>query len=314
METLKDFYLLDELKNCAFCPRTCHVNRFENNKTYCQSGVLCNIASVCLHYGEEPVISGKKGICNVFFTKCNLQCIYCQNYQISNRYNNLYGENYTLDQVMNLIIPFLNDGCNMLGFVSPSHYALQVKTIVEALNEKEYYPVVVYNTNSYDNIETLKLLENIVDVYLADFKYSDANLAFELSDARSYPDVALKAIKEMYRQKGNALHLNDREEATSGIIIRHLVLPGFIDNTINVLKIIAEEISPNITLSLMSQYNPMNKKYKYDSLNRKLLNEEYNKVVKISQELGFHKGWIQQLDSSSSYIPDFKKDKPFISF
>lgn len=303
--------ILKELENCSICPRNCRVNRFNDNNAYCKSGIKFGIASVCKHYGEEPIVSGKNGICNVFFTKCNLQCIYCQNYQISRNSCDFFEKKYSLEEVLNLIIPFLDSECHALGFVSPSHYALHVKVIVNALNQRGYKPVIVYNTNSFDKVETLQLLENVVDVYLADFKYSDATLAEKLSDAHAYPYIALKAIKEMYRQKGNVLHLNDNGEILSGLIIRHLVLPGFIDNSKNILKIISEEISTNITISLMSQYTPINQSNDFISLNRKLLQHEYDEVVETMENLGFYKGWVQALESSEHYMPDFNSIKPF---
>lgn len=303
--------ILQSLEKCSICPRNCRVNRFLSSDGYCKSGIKFGIASVCAHHGEEPVVSGEKGICNVFFTKCNLQCVYCQNYQISCNNSNVCNNLYTLNEVVNRIIPFLNSGCHALGFVSPSHYALHIKLIVEALNERGYKPIIVYNTNSFDTVDTLKLLENIIDVYLADFKYSDADLARNLSDAYSYPEVALKAVKEMYRQKGNVLHFNEKGEVSSGLIIRHLVMPGYIDNSINVLKIIADEISTNVAISLMSQYNPIIKLDGFLTLNRKLTQQEYDEVVKCLESLGFYKGWVQELESSDCYNPDFSNNLPF---
>ncbi len=305
------YSILNSLKTCTLCPRACKSNRFEKASGYCKSGTLCGIGAICLHKGEEPVISGKNGICNVFFSKCNMQCVYCQNYQISRNDNKCIEKIYSIEEVVELIIPYLKDGVKTIGFVSPSHYATHVKLIVEIINNKGYKPIIVYNSNAYDNIETLKILENIIDIYLPDFKYANDNLAKKLSDTLNYTKTALNAIREMYRQKGNVLHLNKEHQATSGLIIRHLVLPGYINNSINVLKLIAEEISTNVTISLMAQYNPINKNIKYKSLNRKLLLQEYDKVVSMLYKLGFNKGWIQDLNSSDYYNPDFSNNDPF---
>ena len=228
------------------------------------------VSSIVVHKGEEPVIGGDKGICNVFFSRCNLQCIYCQNYQISCINENIIENNYSLEEIVTKIKSILDTGVNTIGFVSPSHFTAHVKEIINTLNQENYFPVTVYNTNAYDKVETLIELEGLINIYLPDFKYMDAILSKNLSGAKDYPEIAAKAIKEMYRQKGSTLVKDVDGNAESGLIIRHLVLPGYIDNSIKVLRYIAEEISTNIHLSLMSQYHPVKAIEGYPNLSRVL--------------------------------------------
>ena len=303
--------ILNELKDCTVCPRNCHANRFTSKLGYCKSDATFNIASIVSHHGEEPVISGENGICNVFFTHCNLQCTYCQNYQISRNTNKLLQYNLELSEVIEKILSILDTGCDSVGFVSPSHFVPQVNIIINELHKLGRYPTIVYNTNSYDKVDTLKQLEDLVDIYLADFKYINSDIAEKYSDASNYPEIASKAINEMYRQKGSSLILNEKKQAESGLIIRHLVLPNNVENSIEIFRYIAEEISTNVYISLMSQYYPTIKVKNDTSINRTLTNDEYRKVVEAMQNYGFHNGWIQDFESQSFYLPDFNKERPF---
>jgi len=302
---------LEALSDCALCPRECHADRFSSKLGYCKSDVSFNISSICIHRGEEPVISGKNGICNIFFTNCNLQCSYCQNWQIS---RNLPGRKSTemrLEEVIREIMAILDTGIDLIGFVSPSHVIPQMKVIISAIESLGYHPVKVYNSNGYDEVETLRSLEGMIDVYLPDFKYMEPDIACEYSAARDYPEVASLALKEMYRQKGAALHMAENGTAESGIIIRHLVLPGQVENSRRVLQFIAGDVSPRLHISLMSQYYPTPGVCNHPLLNRSLLKQEYDEVVGELNRLGLHNGWIQELESGGNYIPDFERDHPF---
>jgi putative pyruvate formate lyase activating enzyme len=303
--------LLYKLHDCDICPRACHADRFTSKLGYCKSGTGFNISSICIHKGEEPVISGKNGICNIFFTHCNLQCIYCQNYQISD--NSLSGDFSEMDfgEVVQRLTTILDTGINHVGFVSPSHFIPQIKIIINSIRSWGYDPVWVYNTNGYDKDETLRSLEGMIDVYLPDFKYMEHSLADEYSDAPDYPDVVARALKEMYRQKGPVLHLDSDEKAESGIIIRHLVLPGHSENSVKVLNFIADELSPKLYVSLMSQYYPTPRVSCHARLNTTVSNEEYSQVVSELDRLEMSNGWIQELSSSIHYRPDFLSENPF---
>ncbi len=269
------------------------------------------IASITLHRGEEPVLSGTKGVCNVFFGHCNLRCLYCQNVQISRNESPVKCGDWTLDRIIQAIIAMLETGVERLGFVSPSHMVPQMVAIIRGLHQRGYHPVVVYNSNGYDRVETLRALEEWVDVYLPDCKYSDPHLAGQWSGAADYPEVASRALKEMYRQKGNLLHLDDQGLALRGMIVRHLVLPGAVDNSLGVLRFLAGEISSKLTLSLMSQYQPITEVAALDPLGRHLLPEEYTQVVEEMVRLGFDNGWGQDFASAGHYNPDFAADSPF---
>lgn len=303
---------LEQLRNCRICPRNCGADRFSPKLGYCKSDASFYISSICIHRGEEPSISGPHGICNIFFGHCNMQCVYCQNHQISiNRFPDA-AVRMDLREVLRQILYCLNAGCHGVGFVSPSHFVPQVKIIVEALRRMNVQAVTVYNTNGYDKVETIRELEPYIDVYLPDFKYAEAELARRYSDAENYPEVALAALKEMYYQRGSTLLLDENDEvAVRGILVRHLVLPGHVRNSIEVLRLIAWEISPSLSISLMSQYHPTPYVPASSPINRTLYEEEYRQVVEEFYRLGFRNGWIQDMDSYDNYRPDFRKKHPF---
>ena len=303
-------YLLAPLANCKICPRNCSVDRLKGEAGVCGGGSGFDISSICLHLGEEPAIIGDKGICNVFFSHCNLSCIYCQNYQISGKHIEKPVSRKQFDKVINSIAKILDSGCKTIGFVSPSHYIPQVKIIIEELRLQGYNPIFVYNTNGYDKVEEIRLLENYINIYLPDYKYSDDNLARKLSKVTDYKQTALQSIKEMYRQKGSTLIVNENGYAENGLIIRHLVLPGYVANSLGFLNDIAD-ISTSIAVSLMAQYFPTPAVKYHESLNRTLSREEYETVKNELEHLGFYKGWVQELESNENYRPDFELDKPF---
>lgn len=301
---------LSHSDNCNLCPHNCGINRNIDERGYCNCGIAPLVASVFLHKGEEPVISGTKGICNVFFAHCNMQCKFCQNYQISQ--NNIEDNSWitSYECVVEKIVSQIDQGVRLLGFVSPSHQISQMVEIIERVKNKGYNPTIVYNSNGYESVETLKMLEGIVDVYLPDFKYYDNEIGKQFSDVPDYFDIASKALKEMYRQKGSTLFLDDDGLVESGIIVRHLVLPNFSDDSVKIIEFIAENISTNIHISLMSQYYPTCNVMNNLLLNRTLDVKEYAMVVDKIEELGF-RGWIQELNSQTFYQPDFSRNSPF---
>jgi putative pyruvate formate lyase activating enzyme len=297
--------------SCTLCPHECDVNRLSCADGYCHTDAGLNISSICVHRGEEPVISGPSGICNIFFSGCNLRCIYCQNHEISRHGCGRGYSDMDLENVLDKIESIMSEGIGAVGFVSPSHVVPQVKSIIYGLITRGLNPVTVYNTNSYDKTETLRSLSGLIDIYLPDFKYVSPEIAARFSDASDYPEIALKAIKEMYFQKGSTLVINENGTAESGILLRHLVLPGHTAESIKVLKTIADEISTGIHISLMSQYNPSEHVKTYPALNRTLYSSEYELVVKEMERLGFRNGWVQDMESHENYQPDFSKENPF---
>lgn len=299
------------LRECTLCPRECRVNRFEEGDGICRTNAGLNVASVCIHKGEEPVISGTYGICNIFFAGCNLRCVYCQNHEISRCGISVTDPEKNLTETVDIVIRFLEKGIKSVGFVSPSHVVPQVKTIIKGINSRGFNPVIIYNTNSYEKAETIRSLSDIVDVYLPDYKYVTPELASEFSGASDYPSVALKVLKEMYYQKGSSLRTDESGTAESGMLIRHLVLPGYAEESKKVLQTIAEELSPGVNVSLMSQYHPAGKVSNHTSLSRSLYREEYESVVEEMERLGFRNGWVQDMESFQNYRPDFSKENPF---
>ena len=299
------------LSNCTLCPRECNVDRFNGGDGYCLTDADLNISSICIHRGEEPVIDGSSGICNIFFLGCNLRCIYCQNHEISRQGSGYRNSFVILEEVLDRIETIISKGVRAVGFVSPSHVIPQVKSIITGLRSRGLKPVMVYNTSGYDKAETLRSLSEMIDVYLPDLKYVSTDIAAEYSDAADYPEVALKALKEMYYQKGSALIINESGVAENGILLRHLVLPGHSGESIKVLRKIAGEISTGIHLSLMSQYHPTELVRNHPVLDRALYKDEYGSVVREMERLGFRNGWVQDLDSYENYRPDFSKEHPF---
>jgi putative pyruvate formate lyase activating enzyme len=287
------------------------VNRLIGELGYCRTGAGFQIGAICLHQGEEPVIGGEHGICNVFFTRCNLQCVYCQNHQISRNADPQIEYTLTLDQVVRRIETVLNQGAQALGFVSPSHVIPQVRALIRALGEKGRTPVTVYNTHAYDRVESLKALATSIRVWLPDLKYMDEALALRLSHAPRYPAVATAAIREMVRQKGLTLKLNGGGEIQEGVIVRHLVLPGQVENSKAVLRFLARDLSPDITVSIMAQYSPTPHVAGQQGLDRGVTKAEYDEVLDEMDFLGLETGWVQELDSRYTYQPDFAQSHPF---
>jgi putative pyruvate formate lyase activating enzyme len=298
------------LRKCGLCPRNCNADRFKGNSGFCHTDYKYNVSSVVIHKGEEPPISGDYGTSNIFFNHCNLQCVFCQNHQIS---NNLSLSNFLeFEGILQAIDNNLNKGCRTIGFVTPSHQIPQMVSIIKAFENYSPKPIFVYNTNAYDKVDVLKSLEGLIDIYLPDFKYAfDSEKSFQYSSAHDYATIAKLAIKEMFRQKGAQIRMGDNNYAESGLIIRHLVIPGFIDNSIAILKFIAEELSENVHISMMSQYNPVYNALLFPEIDRRLSKSEYESILKKLEELNLENGWVQALESSGYYLPDFDNSHPF---
>lgn len=294
---------------CTNCPRQC-----KEAIGFCGADhALPDAAAVYAHTGEEPPISGSRGISNIFFVHCNLQCCFCQNHEISRAYVDpshitLHG----LQSIIDATAQSLKQTENMVGLVSATQYADLVPQIVEGLHERGLYPTIVYNSNGYESVEKLCDIAPYVDIYLPDFKYSDPDLASRYSNAHNYPEIAGKAIKEMYNQKGSSLPTDDNGLAFRGMIVRHLVLPGRVENSIHCLEWLADNLSTNIHISLMAQYFPPEGIDLPDELNRRLTAEEYDQVVECFYDLGFHRGWVQELSAADNYKPHFKNKTRFI--
>ncbi len=310
---------LERLRDCNCCPRNCGANRIDpgGKLGYCNSGAGFHISSICAHRGEEPVIVGNHGIANIFFARCNMGCRYCQNWQISRTRGRIIANEMSPTEVCDQLEALLNDGCKTVGFVSPSHFIPQVEVIIAAMRERNVQsqrnrnPIYVFNTSSYDKAETIRAFDGRINVWLPDLKYLDEAIGREISDTPNYPEIATAAIREMFRQKGSRLWLDDEGHIESGLIIRHLVIPGKIENSKQVLRWIARELSHNVHVSLMSQYHPSARVAGDPDLGRMLHADEYAEVVAEFEALGFRNGWTQELDSPTNYLPDFIHGHPF---
>ena len=302
------------LSSCDICPRECGVNRLEGERGFCRSGRLPLVATVCSHHGEEPVISGSRGSGTVFFGNCNLRCVYCQNHQISQDRTGRRSVEMDCHVLAERLI-YLQDElrCHNINFVSPSHFVPQlVRAVLEAVPMGLRLPLV-YNSSGYDSVRSLRELEGIVCVYLPDLRYASDRWAWRLSRAKRYVYHARAAILEMYRQAGN-LVLDEEGLAWQGLIVRHLVLPDGLAGSEESLTGLANEVSPQVTVSIMSQYYPANRASRIPALARTLRGSEYAEVIEIIDSLGMENGWIQEMGAADSYLPDFKREgHPFVS-
>ncbi|PIP23062.1 MAG: radical SAM protein [Candidatus Nealsonbacteria bacterium CG23_combo_of_CG06-09_8_20_14_all_39_17] len=259
-----------------------------------------------LHFGEEEPFVEKKGAGTIFFTGCNLRCVYCQNYQISQQG---IGKNYSLPELIEIMLKLQEMGALNIDLVTPTIWAKQIKeAIIEAKKGGLTIPIL-WNSNAYEDVEMLKEFEGLVDIYLPDFKYSDDELGFRYSGIKNYSKKASEAIREMHRQVGN-LKLDEKGIAQKGIVVRHLILPNNIENSLKVLECI-KDIDNNIYISLMSQYEPIHKAKDLPELNRIITKKELGKVFDRLVELGFENGWVQDIESHSDFLPDFTKENPF---
>jgi len=281
------------LESCRVCPRECGVNRLKNDKIgFCRSGVNPIIASAGPHDGEEPPLSGTNGSGTIFFTNCNLRCIYCQNYPISQLGN---GAERTPGELACQMVWLQEQGCHNLNLVTPTHFMPQILKAIGIARERGFDLPIVYNTSGYESVESLRLLDGIVDIYLPDMRYSDEATARKLSTALHYPEINRAAVKEMFRQVGN-LQLDKNGIAMRGVIIRHLVLPGGISGTEGIMKFLAEEVSKDIYISLMSQYFPAYKAIAWNELSRRITEAEYDEAYQCMIKYGFENFWIQNFD------------------
>ena len=296
------------LVSCNSCPRDCEVNRINGEYGICTSGHLPIVSSYTLHLGEEPVLSGTKGAGNIFFGNCNLKCIYCQNFEISQNPNIEKQKEVTHNRLAEIMIELQNKACHNIGLVSPTHFSATILKSIYLAAQKGLNLPIIYNTNGYDSVEMLKLYDGVIDIYLPDFKYGNSEYAKKYSLVDNYFEKTKAAIKEMYRQVGDEL-VYDGDIVVRGLIIRHLILPNDLSETEKVFKFIAEELSPKVHISLMSQYYPANKAYKDILIDRALRISEYEKALQLLDKYGLHNGWIQEMESSESYRPNFNEDR-----
>ncbi len=295
------------LEKCELCPRRCGINRINGKKGYCRVADKPIVSYYGKHFGEEPPISGSRGSGNIFFSSCNMKCIYCQNYQIS---HTLTGKEVSIDELVDIFLELERKGCHNINLVSPTPYIPMILSAIDMARKKGLNLPFVYNTNAYENVETIKLLAGYIDIFLPDFKYWNKNIARRLSDAEDYPDHAASAIMAMKRQVGD-LSIKDGI-AEKGILIRHLVLPNNLSGSINILEWVLNNLGNKTFLSLMSQYHPLHRAYEYPMINRRIKEKEYDELINFLLNNGFENVFIQDFESASTLIPDFRLEKPFV--
>lgn len=278
------------LESCQVCPRKCGVNRLKGEKGLCGMGKDPKVASCNVHNGEEPPISGTKGSGTIFFSGCNLRCIYCQNFPVSQSRN---GKEITPQQLADMMLQLQSKGCHNANFVTPTHFVPQILKALSFAWDKGFDLPLVYNTSGYDSLESLRLLDSIIDVYLPDMRYSENEIARKLSSVEDYVEVNRKAIREMFKQVGN-LVTDERGIAKKGLIVRHLILPNGLAGTEETFRYIKQELCGEVYVSLMDQYFPSFKAEECVSINRKITPEEYESAVESFFESGLSKGWMQE--------------------
>lgn len=304
------------LERCTVCPRDCLNNRLNNEIAACYSGRLPIVSSYTPHFGEEPALVGTHGAGNIFFGNCNLRCVYCQNYQISQTHKLQIKNEVTHERLAEMMLELQTKGCHNINFVSPTHFAPQMaRAILIAARQGLRLPIV-YNTNAYDSAEVLRLLSGIVDIYLPDLKYAEDKAGYLYSKVKSYQEVSRRAIAEMYRQTGPELVLDDDGLLQRGLVIRLLVLPNDIGGIRESLEWIRDTLSPRVAVSLMAQYYPTHQaatSKRHILLSRRISESEWLRAVSALDELGMEEGWMQEFDGAAYYYrPDFTdSETPF---
>ena len=270
------------LEDCCLCPRNCRVNRFKGEKGVCRVGALPMVSSFHAHFGEERPLVGYYGSGTIFLTYCNLKCLFCQNYDISHLGE---GREISREELGSMMISLMRQGCHNINFVTPTHQAAQIVSALPYAIEKGLEIPLVYNCGGYESVETIKLLDGIIDIYMPDFKYGNNESAKKLSAAPDYVEVAKGAVKEMHRQVGD-LKIDKRGIAQRGLLIRHLVLPSSLAGTREVMRFVAKEISRNTYVNIMGQYRPCYKAFEHPPMNRRITSEEFEEAVRIAREEG----------------------------
>lgn len=292
---------------CFICPRECGADREAGQTGFCGADDKIIVARVSLHMWEEPCISGKEGSGTVFFSGCNLRCIYCQNYEISHAElgKEKLGKEFTVLELSDAFIKLQNEGANNINLVTPTHYSLQIKDAVSVAKKNGLSIPIIYNCSGYEKVETLKMLEGTVDIYLTDFKYMNDSLGKDFSLVGNYSDVAKLALEEMVRQHPEPL-FDSNGMMTEGVIVRNLLLPGNVKNSRDVIEYVYRKYGDKVFLSVMNQYTPLSQVEDIALLNRKVTKREYERLTNYMFELGIDNAYIQEGDvAKESFIPAF---------
>ena len=293
--------MINPLRKCMLCPRNCQVNRYIETG-YCKAKAKIKVSLASVHMWEEPCISGENGSGTIFFSHCNMGCIYCQNYKISKG----YGKEISVKRFKEICLELQSKNVNNINLVTPTHYTPLIKKGLLKAKEEGLTIPIVYNTSSYENVDTIKMMNNIVDIYLADLKYYDDTYARKYSNAPNYFNYATMAIDEMYKQVGKP-KFDKKGIMKKGLIVRVLLLPNRVDDAKKIIKYLHDKYDDNIFISIMNQYTPV-KKLKYDELNRKVQDSEYDELINYACDIGVVNAYIQEGETQKeSFIPNFNK-------
>lgn len=293
---------MKELEKCQICPRECKVNRNEGEKGLCGMSSKVKVARISLHYFEEPPISGTNGSGTIFFSGCNMKCIFCQNYNIS---TNNFGKEISIEELANKMIELQEKKAHNINLVTPTHYTPQIIEAIKIAKKKGLTIPIIYNSSGYEKVETLKKLNGLIDIYLPDLKYYDEIIAIKYSKAPNYFEFATNAIKEMYNQVGK-VKFDKSGILKKGVIVRHLMLPENLNDSKTILNYLYKTYHNNIFISIMNQYTPLEQVKNIESLNHKVKESDYNKLINYACDLGITNAFMQVGDTAKdSFIPDF---------
>ncbi|MEW6140571.1 MAG: radical SAM protein [Thermodesulfobacteriota bacterium] len=285
------------MESCTLCPRMCNVNRLEGELGFCGVGANAVISSASPHFGEESPLVGVNGSGTIFMTSCNLKCVFCQNFEISHLMD---GAEMDDEGFGKLMLGLQNMGCHNINIVTPSHQVPQLLAALQFAANRGLQVPLVYNTGGYDSLETLKILDGVVDIYMPDIKFADRTIAGKLMDAEDYPEIAFSAVREMHRQVGD-LQINENGIATRGLLVRHLVMPKDLAGTRQIMRFLAREISPNTYVNIMDQYRPCGEAFKDPDIARSINREEYAHAIEMAKEEG-----ITRLDTRTGFRLRFR--------
>jgi len=302
-EKIRQAYVL--LSPCRLCPRNCKVDRLKNKRGYCRAGFLPEIASFHPHHGEEPPISGYRGSGTIFFSHCSLRCVFCQNYSLSQMGE---GAEVSIEELSDIMLKLQEMGCHNINFVTPTHYTPQILSSLLIAKERGLKIPLVYNCGGYESVETLKILDGVIDIYMPDFKYGDNTSAEKYSAAPDYFEIAKEAHREMYRQVG--LLKIENGIAVSGLLIRHLVMPNRLAASDKIFEFIVNELSPDTAVNIMAQYYPAHLAHRYPEINRFPTINEYTEVLESAKKAGLNYGWRQTVGTlMREKIPEWKNGR-----
>jgi len=294
--------MLDLLNKCTLCPRCCNVNRNNDELGFCMMMKDLYVARAALHFWEEPIISGDKGSGTVFFTGCNLKCVFCQNYQIS---TNNFGKKITIERLSEIFLELQEQGAHNINLVTPTPFVPQIIDALKIAKREGLTIPIIYNSSGYETVDTIKLLNGYIDIYLPDFKYFDNKYALKYSKCPNYFEYASTSIKEMIHQVGKP-QFDKAGLLTKGVIVRHMMLPGLLEDSKKIIHYLVDKYNDDIFISVMNQYTPTNNLAKYSEINKTVDNNDYEELINYAIDIGIKNGFMQEGETQkTSFIPEF---------